>query len=73
MPALLKVARATNLSLNEVLEMKHDVFLASLKCEVIRELNETEEGRKYLEDCKRLNTTSLDKNAFRRVKAKLSK
>lgn len=73
MPALLKVARATNLTLNEVLELKQDVFLACLKTAVIGELNETEKGREYLEDCKRLNTTSLDKNAFRRVKAELSK
>lgn len=73
MPALLKVARVSNLTLNEVLEMKHDVFLSCLKSAVIDELNETEEGRKYLEDCKRLNTTSLDKNAFRRLKANLNK
>ena len=68
MPSLHRVIEYSKLDYNSVLSLPHDVFLMMLKHSVIDELNSTEEGREYLEKCKRLNTTSLDIKAFRKKK-----
>lgn len=56
----------SNLNYHEVLQLDYDVFLSMNKNAIIEELNETQEGRDYLEKCKRLNTTSIDRKAFRK-------
>lgn len=54
-----------NISYIEALELDSDVFLLAYKCSVIDKLQQTEEGREYLELCKRLNTTEIDVEGFR--------
>ena len=54
-----------NISYIEALELDSDVFLLAYKCAVIDKLQQTEEGREYLELCERLNTTEIDIEGFR--------
>jgi hypothetical protein len=64
MPMIRRVVSYSGLNYYEVLELPLDVFLLMQKNSIIDDLNKTEEGQKYLEDCKRLNTTSLDLKAL---------
>lgn len=73
MTKIKRVIDYLNINYFQALELSSDVFLLALKNHYISELNESEEGRKYLADCKRLNTTELDIDAFRRLKSEVSK
>ena len=66
MPAIKRVIDYSGMDYKHVLELPYDVFLLMVKNSVIDELESTEEGREYLQKCKRLNTTGVDKTAFRK-------
>ena len=63
-PSIHKVAKYTNQSFQEVLELPFDFFLQCLKNQVVNELMEMEEGREYLKKCERFNTTEPDLDAL---------
>lgn len=65
MPSIHRVIHYSGLNYNQVLELPCDVFLLMVKNDYLDELNGTEEGREYLEKCKRLNTTEIDIAALR--------
>ena len=46
--------------------MPYDVYLSMLKNSIMDEYRSTPEGRKYLEDCERLNATEPDIEAARK-------
>lgn len=59
-----------NLDYFKVLKLPLDVFMMMRKNKVINDCMQTEEGRKYLADCKRLNTTEPDYAAIKRFQNK---
>lgn len=61
MPSIRRVIEYSGMSYREVLELPTDIFLIMVKNHYIDELNSTQEGRDYLEKCKRLNTTEPDR------------
>lgn len=66
MPTIKRVIDYSGMDYKHVLELPADVFLLMVKNSIINELESTEEGRDYLEKCKRLNTTTIDKDAIRK-------
>ena len=60
MPSIKRVMDYGNLSYYEAIELPCDIFKLMEKHSTINELNQTEEGRKYLEDCERLSNTTID-------------
>lgn len=66
MPSIRLVIEYTGLNINEVLNLPCDMFKLSLKHATISKLSQTEEGRKYLEDCERLKRTSPDIKAIQK-------
>lgn len=64
MPAIHRVIEYSGLTYYQVLELPIDVFQLMLKNHYLDELNSTQEGRDYLEKCKRLNTTEADRSAI---------
>ena len=66
LPSIKRVIEYSGLTFNEVLDLPTDLFMLMLKNHYVDELNKTEEGREYLEKCKRLNTTTIDKVKIRR-------
>lgn len=65
MPSIHRVIHYSGLNYHQVLDLPCDVFLLMLKNDYLDELNSTQEGREYLEKCKRLNTTEMDYQALR--------
>lgn len=55
----------------EVIELPYQVFLSLLKQFMIFELESSEEGREYLQQCKILNTKDADLTRIRKLKNKL--
>lgn len=51
-----------------VLKLPIDTFMFMRKQKFIDDCMQTEEGRKYLDDCKRLNQTEPDYNAIEKFK-----
>lgn len=68
MPMVRRVMIYNNCDFEKALEMPTDRFLQSNKNYIVDELSTTQEGRDYLDKCKRLNTTSIDIKAFRKKK-----
>lgn len=66
MPAIRRVIAYSGLSITEVLQMPYDMYLSMLKNSIMDEYRSTPEGRKYLEDCERLNATEPDIEAARK-------
>ena len=66
MPNLRKVMVYTGLNLHEALQLPVDLFQLSLKNYIIDDLNQTEEGRKYLEDCRRYSIEDADITSLER-------
>lgn len=60
MTSIKKVIDYSSLNYFDVLDLPCDVFQLMLKNSIIDELNKTDEGRKYLADCKRLQTQQPD-------------
>lgn len=65
MPSINRVIEYSGLDYRKVLKLPCDVFQLMLKNSIVKELNETEEGREYLSKCERLNTTTMDIKALR--------
>lgn len=55
----------TGLSIISVQEMDLDLFLFFMREAYIHELSQTEDGRKYLDDCWRISQTKVDRAALR--------
>lgn len=66
MPSINRVIEYSGLDYHKVLKLPCDVFQLMLKNSIVKELNETEEGREYLSKCERLNTTTMDIKALRK-------
>jgi len=49
-----------NLSYYQALELPCDIFQLMVKNQYINELQQSKEGREYLEECKMYNTTTPD-------------
>lgn len=64
MPAIHRVIAYSGLDYFRVLELPIDVYQLMLKNHFVDELNGTQEGRDYLEKCKRLSTTEVDRGAI---------
>ena len=60
------VIKYSKLSYREVMQMPCDLFFLMKRNASIDALSRTEEGREYLKDCKRLETTTPDYEALRR-------
>ena len=65
MPSIHRAIEYSGLTYNEVLQLPCDVFLLMVRNHYIDELNGTQEGRDYIEKCKRLNTTEIDIQGIR--------
>lgn len=55
--------------MNEALDLPCDLFLLCYKNRTVELLSQTEEGREYLKDCKRLRQTEMDMDGLRRLQA----
>lgn len=60
------VSAYTRLNINEVLSLPCDLFLLYLKNAYIEKMLQTEEGRKQLQDYKRLHTEEADINGLQK-------
>lgn len=54
----------TRLSIVDVQEMDLDIYLFFMREAYIHELSQTEDGRKYLDDCWRISQTKVDRIAL---------
>lgn len=61
------VVEYTGLNMLEALELPCDMFMLCYKNRVIEILQQTEQGREYLEDCERLRQTKMDIDGVRRL------
>lgn len=72
---LLTTARAvveyTGLSLNEALDLPCDLYLLCYKNWVVDRLNQTEQGREYLEECRIARQTTPDWDAVHKMMEKM--
>ena len=66
------VAEYARLSLWEALEMPCDLFMLCYKNWTVDRLNQTPEGRQYLEDCERYSQTKLDRDGLHRIMGKIN-
>lgn len=57
----------TRLDVRAALELPCDLYLLFYKNWYIDRLSQTEEGRQYLDDCKRLRQTRMDKKALEKL------
>ena len=64
MPSIKRVMDYSHLNYHEVLNLPCDVFLLMARNSYIDELNATEQGREYLEKCRRIATTEIDEEAL---------
>lgn len=71
MPSIRDVIIYSGLSYGEVLELPCDLFMLMRKNYIADKLNETPEGREYLEKCERLRTTKADRAGIKALKKKL--
>ena len=60
LPVVRRVIHYSGLNYHQAMQLPCDLFLAMAKNDYVDELNQSEEGREYLEKCKRLNTTDID-------------
>ena len=58
----------TGLDVHAALDLPCDQYLLFYKNWYIDRLSQTEEGRQYLDDCKRLKQTRLDKKALEKLR-----
>lgn len=66
MPAMRRVIAYSGQSFAEVMRMPYDLYLLMLKNAVVDEYRSTPEGRQYLADCERLQTTEPDVEGARK-------
>ncbi len=60
----------TGLNVNEIEELEYIDFLQYRRDAFIHEMNQTEEGREYLENARTLLQTEPDREALRRISGK---
>lgn len=65
MPTIKSVMDYSGLDYYKVLSLPVDLFLLMKKNAFLDKMNTTEEGKKYLQDCKRLSTTEPDYDRLR--------
>ena len=58
----------TGLDVHAAWDLPCDLYLLFYKNWYIGRLSQTEEGRQYLDDCKRLKQTRLDKKALEKLR-----
>jgi len=63
--------KASSMGYREVMELPYQIFLSLLKQFMILELENSEEGREYLQQCKILTTKDADLTRIRKLKNKL--
>lgn len=63
--------KESGMGYKEVMELPYQIFLSLLKQFRVLDLESTEEGREYLEQCRVLRTKEADLTAFRNLKEKL--
>lgn len=68
MSSIKDVIDYSGLDYERVLDLPADVFLLMRKNKIIGDLEKTEEGRKYLEDCKRFKVTECDNEALKKLR-----
>lgn len=59
------------MSILEALELPVDMFALCVKNQTIHTLMQSEEGRKYLDDCNRFRVTTMDIDGLNRLRAQL--
>lgn len=57
----------SGLNYYEALELPCDLFQLMVKNSIIDELQQTKEGRQYLDDCKRLEATEPDMGSLQQL------
>lgn len=67
MSAIKDVIEYSKMNYMEVLELPCDLFLLMRKKFIIDRLNETEDGRQYLEDCERYSKTNMDRKKLKEI------
>ncbi len=67
------VAEYARLDIHSALKLPVDMFMLCYKNWTVDRLMQTEEGRKYLDDCKRLRQTKMDFDGLRRLQSMLGK
>lgn len=60
----------SGLDFDDVLSLPCDLFLLMRKNKIIEDLSKSEEGRRYLDDCERMNKTDTDYDALKKFKEK---
>lgn len=63
----------SGLNYNEVLELPFDIFLQMRRNSYVDALMQTEDGRKYLDDCERYQTTDMDIDGLKKLFGKEEK
>lgn len=59
------------MSITQALELPVDLFALCVKNWTIGELMQSEEGREYLDDCRRFRQTKMDFEGLDRLRAQL--
>lgn len=67
MPNIVYLTKKTGMGFNEIMKLPYTVFLSYIRENYILDMMETEEGRKHLEQIKRLNVTAPDLNKIRQL------
>ena len=65
------VAEYARVSFDGALDLPCDLFMLCRKNWLIDRLQQTDEGRQYLEDCERYKQTKPDREALNRLKQRL--
>lgn len=67
------MAEYAGISIREALELPVDLYMLCHKNWTIDRLMQTQEGRDYLDDCKRLRQTKMDYDGLHRLQAMMGK
>lgn len=65
------MAQYARISIHEALQMPVDLFALCYKNWTVDRLMQSEEGREYLKDCKRLRQTTMDIEGLNKLRAML--
>lgn len=73
MPLVRRVIKYSGMDFEKAVQLPCDMFLLMAKNQYIEELNSTEEGREYLQKCKRLSTAEIDLEGLNEIKKEVDK
>ena len=62
------MAEYSGLDVHRALDLPCDMYMLFYKNWFVDRLSQTEEGRQYLDDCRRLKQTRMDKKALDRLR-----